>query len=208
MFLGAILILSACILFFRNRMEAKEAEQAANVVLVEMMNHFTVPTQLSESSVPSISEPDGDFPVETIPPNYPDPFDPEMTVVEINGFGYIGYLSIPDLNIMLPIMSQWDYDRLQIAPCRYKGSTKTDDLILCAHNYSSHFGDIASLRIGSELSFTDMEGVVTYYTVAEITILQPTAIEEMESGEYPLTLFTCTYGGQSRITVRCTETSK
>lgn len=25
----------------------------------------------------------------------------------------------------------------------------------------------------------------------------------MTSGDYPLTLFTCTYGGKSRITVRC-----
>ena len=30
-----------------------------------------------------------------------------------------------------------------------------------------------------------------------------TAVEEMTAGEYDLTLFTCTYGGQSRVTVRC-----
>ena len=50
-----------------------------------------------------------------------------------------------------------------------------------------------------------MDGFVTVYEVAEVTTLQPEAIAEMESGEYPLTLFTCTYGGQSRVTVRCTK---
>ena len=32
-------------------------------------------------------------------------------------------------------------------------------------------------------------------------ILEATAIEEMTSGAYDLTLFTCTYGGTSRVTV-------
>ena len=35
-----------------------------------------------------------------------------------------------------------------------------------------------------------------------LEILQPTAVEEMTAGEFDLTLFTCTYGGKSRVTVR------
>jgi hypothetical protein len=30
----------------------------------------------------------------------------------------------------------------------------------------------------------------------------------MTDGEYDLTLFTCTYGGKSRVTVRCMEASE
>lgn len=100
-------------------------------------------------------------------------------------------------------MSEWDYTRLKIAPYRYVGSTKTDNLVIAAHNYERHFGTISSLKIGDEVYVTDMDGVVSSYQVAETDILQPTEVEEMTSGDYDLTLFTCTYGGKTRVTVRC-----
>ena len=56
---------------------------------------------------------------------------------------------------------------------------------------------------GEIITFTDMDGNVFFYEVAEIEILDPYAKEEMLSGEWDLTLFTCTYGGQERVTVRC-----
>ncbi len=46
----------------------------------------------------------------------PDPYDPEMTVVEIDGYGYVGVLTIPALELELPVMSEWDAARLKIAP--------------------------------------------------------------------------------------------
>jgi len=36
-----------------------------------------------------------------------------------------------------------------------------------------------------------------------VETLMPTDIKEMTSGEFDLTLFTCTVGGQYRVTVRC-----
>ena len=52
-----------------------------------------------------------------------------------------------------------------------------------------------------------MNGAVTSYEVVEVDILNPTAIEEMTDSGFDLTLFTCTYGGQSRVTVRCNTVS-
>ena len=103
----------------------------------------------------------------------------------------------------LPVMAEWDDTRLKLAPCRYSGSTKTDDLVIAAHNYARHFGGLQTLQPGDAVWFTDMDGVVTAYEVAAVEVLQPTAVEEMTAGEYDLTLFTCTYGGRSRVTVRC-----
>ena len=40
----------------------------------------------------------------------------EMTVTELNGWDYIGYLSIPSIGLELPVMSQWSYAGLKIAP--------------------------------------------------------------------------------------------
>ena len=121
----------------------------------------------------------------------------------IDGYSYIGYLSIPALGLELPVMSDWSYSRMELSPCRYSGSTKTNDLVIAAHNYIRHFGPIKNLSIGDQVYFTDMEGAVFSYQVEELDTLSPTAVEEMTAGEYDLTLFTCTYGGQSRVTVRC-----
>lgn len=127
----------------------------------------------------------------------------EMTEVEIDGYAYIGYLSIPALDLELPVMSEWDYTRLKIAPCRYAGSTKTDDLVIAAHNYTRHFGPIKNLSPGDTVYFTDMNGEVWTYKVVEIDTLSPADSEEMTDSGYDLTLFTCTYGGEKRVTVRC-----
>lgn len=48
-----------------------------------------------------------------------------------------------------------------------------------------------------------MDGGIFSYKVVEINVLAPTAVEEMISGEYDLTLFTCTYSRKDRIAVRC-----
>ncbi len=179
--------MGALSLFLFNRLEAKQAGDAAINILPQMIAQISqpVPTNPAEE------------------PYYPDPYDPAMTEVEIDGYGYVGYLSIPDLGLELPVMSKWDYSRLKIAPCRYSGSTKTDDLVICAHNYREHFGLLKGLTTGATVTFTDMDGVVWNYQVVVVDILSATAVEEMESGEYDLTLFTCTYGGASRVTVRC-----
>lgn len=126
-----------------------------------------------------------------------------MPTTVIDGWEYIGVLEIPALGLELPVLSQWSYAGLRIAPCRYQGSAYLDDLVIAAHNYQTHFGRIKELQPGDEVRFTDAEGHVFLYEVLEIEILQPTAIEEMTTGDWDLTLFTCTIGGQSRVTLRC-----
>ena len=121
----------------------------------------------------------------------------------IDGHSYIGVLEIPAYGLTLPVMSQWSYPGLKIAPCRYMGSAYTDDLIIAAHNYTRHFGNLKNLEPGDRIIFTDVDGNVFSYEVILRETLMPTAIEEMESGDWDLTLFTCTIGGAYRVTVRC-----
>ena len=129
----------------------------------------------------------------------------EMPEEEIDGVDYIGTLRIPALGLELPIISQWSYPNLKVAPCRYAGSAYLDDLVIAAHNYPSHFGTLKDLSPGDEITFTDMDGNVFRYEVAELETLPPTAIEDMTESGYALTLFTCTLGGASRVTVRCSR---
>ena len=121
----------------------------------------------------------------------------EMPTVEI------GYLDIPSLELSLPVMSEWSYPQLKIAPCRYAGSVYLDDMILAAHNYDRHFGRLKNLEGGELVRFTDVDGNVFDFSVTELELLWPEQTEEMLSGEWDLTLFTCTLGGRQRVTVRC-----
>jgi len=127
----------------------------------------------------------------------------EMTVKKIDGFEYIGFVGIPKLGLELPVMSDWSEYRLKVAPCRYSGDLYDDDLVIMAHNYKVHFKNLDKLQAGDTVTFTDMDAVTTEYQVAALDMLHETDIEQMTAGEYDLTLFTCSYSGSSRITVRC-----
>lgn len=131
--------------------------------------------------------------------------NPEIEMLEevIDGVAYIGILEIPALELTLPVISRWSTANGRIAPCRYAGSAYTDDLVVCAHNYTSHFGRLSSLSLGEEVLLTDMEGNQFTYRIQEIEVLDGTAIQQMCAGNWDLTLFTCTIGGASRVTVRC-----
>jgi len=191
--LGVLLLCGALALFLFNQQESTSAREAAVEIMPQLVENIQANTNLE----PELAD-DLLVPVELLTEE-----DVEMTEVKIAGHGYIGYLSIPDLGLDLPILGSWSYPKLQIAPCRYTGSIRGEDLVLMAHNYNSHFGRISQLKIGDSVSFTDMDGNIIHYEVAGKDLLPPTAVEEVTSGDFDLTLFTCTYGGGSRITVYC-----
>ena len=75
--------------------------------------------------------------------------------------------------------------------------------MILAHNYQSHFGTLDQLKEGDEVSVTLIDGTTYVYSVDAIEVIQPTAVEDVTSGEWPLTLFTCTLGGRTRVVVHC-----
>ncbi len=129
--------------------------------------------------------------------------DMEMPMAEVEGHSYIGTLCIPELGLDLPVMSEWSYPKLKIAPCRFAGSAYQQQLIIVAHNYVTHLGNIKNLPAGSPITFTDMTGNVFCYELAEIEILRPNQVKALMDTDYPLTLVTCTLGGRTRVTARC-----
>jgi sortase A len=189
--LGIAFLLAALGLLCYNVWESQSALQASRDVLIQI--------QTRQEQLPEPAE--GDPYVEHM-----DAFDQtakEMTVREIDGHEYIGYLSIPVLEKELPVMSQWAYEWLEIAPCRQYGSTKTDDLVIAAHNYASHFGRLSQLRSADLLTFTDMDGEIVLYAVEVVDVLDPDAVDTVKNSDFDLVLYTCTYGGSSRIAVFC-----
>lgn len=214
MALGAVLMLSALGLTVYNmRTEMQAGETSALVVeqlrvqRAEQRSTATpVPAATPEATVEAeevLQATQAVLPLATAAPDYIRFPEMEMPTVEMDGEMYIGTVEIPELGLVLPVMSEWSYPRLKKAPCRFSGSAYMDDLIVIAHNYVSHFGNLKKLRPGATVRFVDMTGNVFCYEVAETEILQPDQIEALQGTDYPLTLLTCTLGGETRVTVRC-----
>jgi len=185
--LGVVLLLAALGLYGYNRWEDAQAGAEAQTVVQDLQEKVVEQTQ-SAASAPAIDT---------------SSLDPELPVVELDGYEYVGYVSIPAIGIDLPVMSEWSYPKLKISPCRQFGSSRTDGLVIAAHNYESHFGKIGTLALGDEVRFTDMDGIENHYTVSAIEVHDPTDVEAVEHSGHDLVLYTCTYGGKTRIVVFC-----
>lgn len=191
--LGTVLLIAALSLWGYNRWEDYKAGAASSAHLAQLLEQLPPVTEgelMLELDIPQVTQ-------NSIPQ------DVQMKETIIYGYAYIGYLSIPSLKLELPVMSGWDYEKLDTAPCRYFGTMKGEDLVLLAHNYPTHFGKIGELELGEEISFTDMEGTVYRYRVAAHETLGPSEAEDMTQSGYALTLFTCTSDSQNRVVVRC-----
>lgn len=200
MILGVLLMLGSLILSYANRQEEAAAQTAVMEVIPQLVQQIQKDTS-REATVPqeeTIPELELQIPVELLTEE-----DKTMDEVEIEEHRYIGYLAIPKLGLELPVMSTWSYAKLNIAPCRYTGSIRGEDLVIMAHNYSSHFGKLSRTELGDQVQFTDVDGNVVVYEIVGKDVLMPTAVEEMIAGDFDLTLFTCTYGGKNRVTVYC-----
>ena len=193
--LGVVLMMSALLLFFYNGLEDRNAQQEAESLLDDIQSvieDITIP----ETTEPTTeNETEGTEPVETL--------DPEMPTLLIDGYEYIGYVSIPDLELELPVMAEWDFSRLKVAPCRHFGSSRADDLVIAAHNYKSHFGYLKNLEIGAEILFTDMDGIENRYTLTRLETLPPDAVDAVQNSGHDLVLYSCTPGGATRVTAFC-----
>lgn len=126
-----------------------------------------------------------------------------MPVEVINGLEYVGKIEFPALELALPVLNTWSYDHLNIAPCCFTGSLYQKNMVICGHNFDSHFGRLRDLRLGDAVLFTDMDGSVFSLCVEEITVLPSTALHEMTESAWALTLFTCDLNRSNRVTVRC-----
>lgn len=203
MILGTVLLTAALALFLRNGQENMEAGNASAELMPQLVEAIV---ENREEAVRQKAEEEATVPQET-EEQIPTAAQREMTVSRVNGYDCIGFLAIPSLELELPVMADWNSEKLQIAPCRYWGNLYDQDLVIMAHNYQKHFGKLSQLRKGGIITFTDMEGETFEYQVMAVEILNAFAIEEMTAGEYDLTLFTCTYGGENRVTVRCDRTN-
>lgn len=174
---GTILIILSIILLIKNKVEDALAGIASNKILNIIESKTSINEEVTNEE--------------------------EMKTINIDNNDYIGIINLPSLNIKLPVMSETSYHKLTISPCRYYGSVYTNDLIICAHNYTNHFRNLNKLKQDDIIIFTDTSNKDYIYEVKLIEELAPTDITNMIENDFDLTLYTCNYDGSKRITIRC-----
>lgn len=184
---GLLLLLGAAGLTLYNMNQELTAGEESDAVMTELTD-ILKETTVKPAARPAVGV--------VLPEEEPEP-------VELDGRYYLGLITFPTLELQLPVQMEWSYRNLKISPCRMTGSPSTEDLVILAHNYRTHFGSLHRLEVGDEVSLTLIDGTTYVYQVDAKEVVPPTAVENVTSGEWPLTLFTCTLGGQTRLVVRC-----
>ena len=179
-FLGVLCILSAIGFVAYNRWEDMNAKDVAQDFLEDVQSIINE----EQSEQPLLN-------------------DTKMSTVEVDGYDCIGILSVPVLDLELPVLTDWSYAKLKKAPCHYYGYYYEKDFVIAAHNYKSHFGRLSKLQAGDIVVFTDINNIEHYYEVVLLETLPKNATKEMITSGFDLSLYTCTPGGSNRVTVRC-----
>lgn len=181
---GLLLIMAGLVLAWFNRQEAQTA--------ASFSEHISQKLEQETIKEPVRSE-NGEMPIETV-----------------DGVDFIGTIHIPSLDLTLPIAAQYTYQQLSQTPTRYSGSYHTNDLVVCAHNYSTHFDPLRSIALGEEIVLTTVTGQTYHYRITNRQIIEPTAVDQVfkdtaSDTDWDLSLFTCTPSGLARVLVRCSR---
>ena len=188
-FLGIACLLIAVGFVFHNSREEKNGETMSQVLLQNVQANIYEAEKAETVLQEDVQEPD----------------HRQMPTIPAGEYESIGILSIPVLELELPVLTDWSYTKLKKAPCHYYGSYYGTDFVIAAHNYASHFGRLSQLQAGDLVLFTDVTGQTHCYEVVLLETLAPTATEEMITSGFDMSLYTCTPGGGNRVTVRCNK---
>ena len=195
--LGICCLLCSVGFLFYNHLEGNRAKIASDSLLQEVQEIVISPPH-EDNSKEEISQKEASE-IENTVMEAPK----EMLTTQVDGYDCIGVLSIPVLELELPVLTDWSYEKLKIAPCHYYGTYYESDFVIAAHNYQSHFGRLSALQPKDLILFTDISGTIHCYEVVLLETLPGNATEEMITSGFDLSLYTCTPGGGSRVTVRC-----
>lgn len=235
--LGLCLLAASIGLILYNRWEDKNAASASRQILQDVQEQLTGiitpdipsdPTDGGESAdgqneatgdreppagnidelPPPVSNESGTIYAPETEEDIPEPV-PTMPTTKVGYNECIGILSIPVLGLELPILTDWSYEKLKVAPCHYYGSYYEKNFVIAGHNYRAHFKRFPELQQGDLIIFTDVTNTAHYYEVVLLETLAEDATEQMITSGFDLSLYTCTPGGGAgRVTVRCNTVTK
>lgn len=134
-------------------------------------------------------------------------------ILNINGNGIMGYVTIPKLGVELPVYHGISTEVLNIACGHLEGTSlpvggENTHCVLSAHRGLPHaklFTDLDKMELGDTFQLTILDRIFTYQ-VDQIKVVRPDELDDVQivEGEDLCTLLTCTpYGINShRLLVR------
>ena len=142
--LGIACLLGAVGLVFYNRQDEKVASTASGDLLENVQ-------LLIEKAEPPLEKPQEQQSVAT--EDTPVTIPSEMPTVKVDGYDCIGILSIPVVELELPVLADWSYKKLKKAPCHYYGTYYEPNFVIAGHNYRAHFRKLSQLQAGDLLRY-------------------------------------------------------
>lgn len=126
------------------------------------------------------------------------------SILNVSGTGVMGVVTIPKINVQLPIYHTTDESVLQIGAGHLEGTSfpiggKSTHAVISGHRglpSSRLFTDLDKLEEGDIFTFTVLDQTVTYQ-IDQIRIVEPSNVEDLQivDGQDLATIFTCTpYG--------------
>jgi sortase A len=147
-----------------------------------------------------------------------DELDGYDDILNISGTGIMGFITIPVINVELPIYHGTSAEVLNVAAGHLQGSSfpiggENTHAVISAHRglpSAKLFTDLDRLVVGDTFTITILDTVYTY-EVEEILIVKPEEVDKLaiiSGGDY-VTLMTCTpYGINShRLLIRSHRTA-
>ncbi|MEG0999158.1 MAG: sortase [Clostridiales bacterium] len=183
--IGVVLVAIALVFWLKNYVESADAATASAHMVAKIQSQIKMQSEIE------------------MPQQVENP-DSENTKDFLLNKKYLGILAIPTLDLELAVQMKCSASLLRSAPCLYAVvGENSDRLIICGHNYRSHFGKLKKLAVGDEIYFTDMGGEKTSYKVIESTIISQDDFAALTDENGALTLFTCTPNRLNRVVIRC-----
>lgn len=119
--------------------------------------------------------------------------------------GILAILEIPEKELTLPVFDTYSEELLKQSVCRYgEEECKEGQLIIAGHNYEKHFRRVRTMKAGDKLTL-EFPKKIQSYTVSEVVEINGMDKEGLFSGEWDLSLFTCSFNRKRRMVVRCIE---
>lgn len=191
---GFVILLTGVVLWGKNLQTAQAAGERADRLLSQVEQTIATQPASASSAAPALQSQSVKVKSASAVPAFTLP----------ERAGSIGILRIPSLELTLPVQAQYSAAALQTSPSRYTGEHgEISRFVICGHSYRRHFGTLQLLQTGAAVSFTNMDGTVFSYHVSEVTEIAPDDISALQSGDWDLSLFTCSPTGKKRILVRC-----
>lgn len=191
MIFAIVLLILAAILLFYNTRENDRVEKDNLEIVTELERLYEEKLAAQEKEMQEESQ------------NEQNADSEKKTSININGYDYMGIIYIPILdNLALPVLENYTYSNLKVSVCKYSGGIEEGNFTIAGHNYKSSFGKLSKLSVGNIAYFKDANGIVYKYTCTKIETLSPNQVEKMTTGNWDLTLFTCTYNNANRLAYR------